>query len=87
MIKMKLTNKQKSIIWKSLKLNEDFFDDFNNNDLIDDIVDVLIDEPEYTYNVHFIIFINPFINNPFIKHNHNDEYVYYFEEPKYKPIT
>ena len=86
MIKMKLTNKQKNSIQKSVKLNEDFFDDFNNNDLIDDTVDDLIDEPEYTYNVHFIIFITPFINNPFIKHNHNDEYVYYFEEPKYKPI-
>ena len=24
---MKLTNRQKSIIWKSLNLNEDFFDD------------------------------------------------------------
>ena len=86
MIKMKLTNKQKNSIQKSVKLNEDFFDDFDSNNLIDDAVDDLIDEPEYTYNVHFIIFITPFINNPFIKHNHNDEYVYYFEEPKYKPI-
>ena len=69
------------------KLNEDFFDDNEPIDnLIDEPVDNLIDEPEYTYNVHFIIFITPFINNPFIKHNHNDEYVYYFEEPKYKPI-
>ena len=86
MIKMKLTNKQKNSIQKSVKLNEDVFDDFNSNNLIDDTVDNLIDEPEYTYNAHFIIFITPFINNPFIKHNHNDEYVYYFEEPKYKPI-
>ena len=28
---MKLTNRQKSIIWKSLNLNEDFFDDIKNN--------------------------------------------------------
>ena len=28
---MKLTNKQKLSIWKSLKLNEDFFDDIQSD--------------------------------------------------------
>ena len=45
---MKLTNRQKSIIWKSLKLNEDFFDNFDSNNLIDDTVDDLIYNPDYT---------------------------------------
>ena len=60
MIKMKLTNKQKNSIQKSVKLNEDFFDDFNSNNLIDDTVDDLIDEPEYTYNAHFYNLYNSF---------------------------
>ena len=50
-----------------MKLNEDFFDDFNNNDLIDDTVDDLIDEPvddsDYTYNIYFIIYMYPLIKN------------------------
>ena len=36
---MKLTNRQKSIIWKSLNLNEDFFDDIpdmNTEDIIEE---------------------------------------------------
>ena len=63
------------------KLNEDFFDDLDNNDLNDDPVDDLIDEPDYTYHIHFIIYMYPFMKL-------NDEYkcVYSFENPKYKPI-
>ena len=79
---MKLTNKQKSIIQKSLKLNEDFFDDLDNNDLNDDPVDDLIDDPDYTYNIHFIICMYPFIKD----NDRNGEYAYYFEDPKYKSI-
>ena len=83
---MKLTNKQKLSIWKSLNLNEDFFDDFNDNSLIDNTVDDSFDEPidktDYMYHIHFIIYINPFI-----KYKDNDEYVYFFEDPKYKPIV
>ena len=78
---MKLTNKQKLSIRKSLKLNEDFFDDFNDNSLIDEPDDVLIDEPEYTYHINFIIYMYPFIKN-----NYGWYCVYYFEDPKYKPI-
>ena len=63
------------------KLNEDFFDDFNDNVLVDEPVDVLIDDSGYTYNIHFIIY-----TYPFIKDNHNRKCVYYFEDPKYKPI-
>ena len=63
------------------KLNEDFFDDFSDNDLIDEPVDDLINDPGYTYNIHFIIY-----TYPFIKDNHNRKCVYYFEDPKYKPI-
>ena len=80
---MKLTDKQKLSIWKTLKLNEDFFDDFDSNDLINEPNDVLIDEPEYTYHIHFIIFMYPFIKDVY----RNGECVYYFEEPKYKSIV
>ena len=38
------------------KLNEDFFDDFDENNLVDEPVDVLIDDSGYTYNIHFIIY-------------------------------
>ena len=79
---MKLSNKQKLSIYKSLKLNEDFFDDFSGNELVDEPVDKLVDNSDYTYNILFIIYMNPFI-----KYKHNDEYVYYFEDPKYKPIV
>ena len=64
------------------KLNEDFFDDFDSNDPVDDHVDDLIDEPDYTYNIHFIICMYPFIKD----NDRNGEYAYYFEDPKYKPI-
>ena len=80
---MKLTNKQKNFIRKSLKLNEDFFDDFDTNNLIDDTVDDLINDPDYTYHIHFIIYMYPFIKDDY----RNGECVYYFEEPKYKSIV
>ena len=64
------------------KLNEDFFDDNEPIDnLIDEPVDNLIDEPEYTYHIQFIIYMYPFIKN-----NYGWYCVYYFEDPKYKPI-
>ena len=78
---MKLTNKQKSIIRKSLKLNEDFFDDFEDNELTNDSVDDCFYEPDYTYHIYFIIYTYPFIKDVFEK-----DPVYYFEDPKYKPI-
>ena len=86
---MKLTNKQKLSIYKSLKLNEDFFDDLNSNDL-NDTVDDSFDDPDYMYHIHFIIYINQFIKciipkSPFMNRL-NDEYLYYFEEPKYKSV-
>ena len=80
---MKLTNKQKNFIRKSLKLNEDFFDDFDSNNLIDDTVDDFINDPDYTYHIHFIIYMYPFIKAVY----RNGECVYYFEEPKYKSIV
>ena len=80
---MKLTNKQKLSIWKSLKLNEDFFDDFDSNNLIDDTVDDSVSDPDYTYHIHFIIYTYPFIKDDY----RNGECVYYFEEPKYKSIV
>ena len=80
---MKLTNKQKTIIQKSLKLNEDFFDDFDSNNLIDDTVDDSVSDPDYTYHIHFIIYTYPFIKDDY----RNGECVYYFEEPKYKSIV
>ena len=78
---MKLTNKQKTIIWKSLKLNEDFFDDFEDNELVDDAVNDSFGEPDYTYHIHFIIY-----TYPLIKDVNRKGCVYYFEDPKYKPI-
>ena len=78
---MKLTNRQKTIIWKSLKLNEDFFDDFDSNELIDEPVDDIIYNPDYTYHIHFIIY-----TYPFIKHKFGRCCIYYFEEPEYKSI-
>ena len=80
---MKLTNKQKLSIRKTLKLNEDFFDDFDSNDLINNPVDEIIDDPEYTYHIQFIIYMYPFIKDVY----RNGECVYYFEDPKYKTIV
>ena len=80
---MKLTANPLLSIWKSLKLNEDFFDDFDSNELINEPNDVLIDEHNYTYHIHFIIYTYPFIKDVY----RNGECVYYFEEPKYKSIV
>ena len=66
-----------------MKLNEDFFDDFDSNNLIDDTVDDFINEPDYMYHIHFIIYMYPFIKDVY----RNGECVYYFEEPKYKSIV
>ena len=63
------------------KLNEDFFDNFDDNDLVDEPIDELIDDSGYTYNIHFIIY-----TYPFIKDNRNHKCVYYFDNPKYKQI-
>ena len=77
---MKLTKKQKTIIWKSLKLNEDFFDKLDKNELSDDSVDDAVDKPvdnsNYTYHILFIINMYPFF-----KINNGNEC---FENPKYK---
>lgn len=75
---MKLTNKQKHSL---LKLNEDFFDDFEDNELVDDTFNELIGDPDYTYHFQFIIYMFPFI-----KDTNRNECVYYFENPEYKPI-
>ena len=82
---MKLTNRQKLSIRKSLKLNEDFFDD-NQSDIYDEAGLDLEDEhnQQYTYHFQFIFHLWPLIK-------HLDEetstYVYYFENPEYKPIV
>ena len=80
---MKLTNKQKLSIQKSVKLNEDFFDDFDSNDLIDEPVDDSFGEPidntDYTYHFQFVIFMDPFIKPSF-----SDVPEYIFDDPKYE---
>ena len=80
---MKLTNKQKLSIQKSLKLNEDFFDDFNDNVLIDEPVDDSFDDPidntDYTYHIQFLIFMYPFVKLDF-----SDDFEYVFDDPKYE---
>ena len=80
---MKLMNKQKSIIQKSLKLNEDFFDDFNDNDFIDEPIDDSFDDPidntDYTYYIQFLIFMYPFVKLDF-----SDDFEYVFDDPKYE---
>ena len=81
---MKLTNKQKKFIRKSLKLNEDFFDD-NQSDIYDEADLDLEDEhnQQYTYHFQFIFYLWPLI-----KHldQETSTYEYYFENPEYKPI-
>ena len=82
---MKLTNKQKLSIWKSLNLNEDFFDD-KQLDIYDETgLDLENgDNQQYTYHFQFIFYLWPLIK-------HLDEetstYEYYFENPEYKPIV
>lgn len=81
---MKLTNRQKSIIWKSLNLNEDFFDDKQSNIYDDTGLDLENgDNQQYTYHFQFIFYIWPLIKE-IDKKTKTD--VYYFEEPEYKSI-
>ena len=81
---MELTNKQKLSIQKSLKLNEDFFDDFDSNELIDEPVDDCFDDPiddtDDTYHFQFAIFVDPFEKPSFT----SDDPEYIFDEPKYE---
>lgn len=81
---MKLTNKQKLSIWKSLKLNEDFFDD-NQSDIYDEAGLDLEDEhnQQYTYHFQFIFYIWPLVKRI---DEETSTYEYYFENPEYKPI-
>ena len=81
---MKLTNKQKLFIWKSLNLNEDFFDD-KQSDIYDETgLDLEnIDNQQYTYHFQFIFYTWPLIKGIDKKSKTN---VYYFEEPEYKSI-
>ena len=81
---MKLTNKQKRSIWKSLNLNEDFFDD-KQSDIYDE-TDLDLengDNQQHTYHFQFIFYIWPLIKE-IDKKSKTD--VYYFEEPEYKSI-
>ena len=81
---MKLTNRQKSIIWKSLNLNEDFFDDNQSNIYDEAALDLENrDNQQYTYHFQFIFYIWPLIKE-IDKKSKTD--VYYFEEPEYKSI-
>ena len=74
---MKLTNRQKSIIWKSLNLNEDFFDDKQSNIYDDTGLDLENgDNQQYTYHFQFIFYIWPLIKE-IDKKTKTD--VYYFE--------
>ena len=43
------------------KLNEDFFDDFDSNELIDELVEDIFYNRNYTYHIHFIIYTYRFI--------------------------
>ena len=81
---MKLTNKQKLSIWKSLKLNEDFFDD-NQSDIYDETGFGLEDEynQQYTYHFQFLFYLWPLVKR-IDEESSTDEY--YFEHPEYKPI-
>ena len=55
---MKLTNKQKLSIWKSLNLNEDFFDD-KQSDIYDEADLDLKNEydQQYTYHFQFLFYL------------------------------
>lgn len=81
---MKLTNKQKLSIWKSLKLTEDFFDD-KQSDIYDETELDLENGYEHQYKYHFQFI---FYTWPLIKHidEETSTYEYYFENPEYKPI-
>ena len=49
---MKLTNRQKSIIWKSLNLNEDFFDDNLDMSTEDIIEEKQLKDCNYSFGVY-----------------------------------
>ena len=55
---MKRTNKQKLSIWKSLNLNEDFFDD-KQSDIYDEADLDLKNEydQQYTYHFQFLFYL------------------------------
>ena len=71
------------------KLNEDFFDELDDNNLIDEPVnepDDFFNEPfddtDYTYNIQFIIYMYPFIKK--YNNNRREKCSYYFEDPNYE---
>lgn len=82
---MKLTNRQKLSIWKSLKLNEDFFDDKQSDISYDETGLDLENEhnEQYTYHFQFLFHLWPLIKQTDKKSKKD---VYYFEEPEYKSI-
>ena len=81
---MKLTNKQKLSIWKSLNLNEDFFDDKQSNIYDETNLDLENeDNRQYTYHFQFLFYIWPLIKEIDTKSKTD---VYYFEKPEYKSI-
>ena len=49
---MKLTNRQKSIIWKSLNLNEEFFDDNPDMNMEDIIEEKQLKDCNYSFGVY-----------------------------------
>ena len=78
------------------KLNEDFFDDFDSNDLIDKPVEDFFDEPidntDYTYHFQFAIFMDPFEKPSFT--SDDPEYIFQampivtgYSEPKFCSST
>ena len=77
-------NKQKLSIWKSLKLNEDFFDD-KQSDIYDETSLDLEngDERQYTYHFQFLFYLYPFIKHIDAE---TSTYEYFFENPEYKSI-
>ena len=81
---MKLSNKQKLSIYKSLKLNEDFFDD-NQSDIDDETGFDLENEDnqQYTYHFQFIFYLWPLVKRI---DEETSTYEYYFENPEYKPV-
>ena len=82
---MKLTNKQKLSIQKSLKLNEDFFDDNQSDITYDETVFDLENEDnqQYTYHFQFLFYLWPLVKRI---DEETSTYEYYFENPEYKPI-
>lgn len=82
---MKLNNKQKLSILKSLKLNEDFFDD-NQSEIPYDETGFDLeneDNQQYTYHFQFLFYLWPLVKRI---DEETSTYEYYFENPEYKPI-